>query len=225
MSKNKLQKFAENEGFPNMFQPRFESLAREGFHLQGKWGTEFFRNDQPLVLELGCGKGEYTVGLAREDPANNYIGFDIKGARMWKGCKMSNELGLGNVAFVRTRVQNIGYFFDAGEVDEIWITFPDPQPRESKANKRLTSPAFLEEYGRVLKPGGIIHLKTDDDALYWYTLDVIRKAGHELLYASDDVYAENIDEPVTRIQTYYERMWLDAGKSIHYMRFRLNHDR
>lgn len=204
-----------------MFQPRFENLERDDFPLKGKWRTEFFRNENPIILELGCGKGEYTIGLARRDPDLNFIGFDIKGARMWNGCKTSNELGLKNVAFIRTKVQNLAHFFSKDEVDEIWITFPDPQPRESKQNKRLTSPPFLETYARVLKPKGIIHLKTDNPLLYHYTLELVRERGYELLTATEDVYASGIDEPVSQIQTYYEQMWLREGRIIHYLRFRL----
>jgi tRNA (guanine-N7-)-methyltransferase len=218
--KNKLQRFAENLTFDNLFQYRYEELT-EGFHLKGKWGKDFFNNDHDIILELGCGKGEYTVGLARRNPDRNYIGVDIKGARMWRGLKTAQEEGLKNVAFIRSRINLAGYFFDKDEVSEIWITFPDPQPRQIKTKKRLTSPNFLQLYAQFLKPGGIIHLKTDNIIFYEYTRDVIRENKLKLLYENDDVYGSDLDNEVTSIQTFYEKKWLDHGTKIKYLKYQL----
>ncbi len=219
MGKDKLRKFAENLTFPNMFQPSIEE-AEQGFSLKGKWKQDFFKNDHSLTLELGCGKGEYSVGLAKKYTERNFIGVDIKGARMWRGCKTSNDDKMKNVAFLRTRIQLIIPFFDKGEVDEIWITFPDPQPK--KENKRLTAPALLNIYKHFLKSDGIIHLKTDDRDLYEYTLEVIAKEGHTLLLKNEDLYnPANEHLEVMEIQTHYEGIWLKMGKKINYVRFQL----
>ena len=224
-SKNKLQRFAENETFGNLFQYSYEE-AKEGVPLKGKWASEFFQNDHPIVLELGCGKGEYTVGLAQQNPDRNYIGLDIKGARIWRGLKTANEGNLKNVAFVRTRINLIEYYFGPDEVSEIWITFPDPHPRETKERKRLTSPQFLERYRKLVRKDGIVHLKTDNIIVFDYTLEVIREEGLELLFSSEDVYGEGLDNEVTRIQTFYEKKWLEHGTKIKYLKFRLNrHER
>ena len=224
-SKNKLQRFAENETFDNMFQYSYEE-ARKGFPLKGKWASGYFKNDHDLVLELGCGKGEYTVGLARQNPDRNYIGVDIKGARMWRGLKTASEENLKNVAFVRTRINLIEYFFGPDEVSEIWITFPDPHPRETRERKRLTSPQFLERYRKLVRKDGVVHLKTDNIIMFDYTLEVIRDEGLELLFSSEDVYGEGLDNEVTRIRTFYEKKWLEHGTKIKYLKFRLfgNHE-
>lgn len=222
--KNKLLRFAENKTFSNLFQLRYHEVVN-GFEYQGKWSSGFFNNQNEIILELGCGKGEYTVGLANIYPGRNYIGVDIKGARLWKGLKTAHENGLKNVAFIRTRINQIGFYFGEDEVSEIWITFPDPQPNKLKVKKRLTSPWFLNAYSKFLKPDGIIHLKTDNIIFFEYTLDIIKEMGHELLYSTYDVYeTEAMDSPLTQIQTYYEQIWLKHGTKIKYLKFRLKKD-
>lgn len=218
-----MKRFAENLTFDNLFQPAFEELV-DGFRLRGKWKKEFFKNSNDIVLELGCGKGEYTVGLAKRYPDKNFIGIDIKGARMWKGLKEAQEDGLSNVAFIRTRINLVEYFFAKNEVSEIWITFPDPHPRELKVKKRLTSPQFLERYTKFLEPGGTIHLKTDNIIFFEFTLDVISDLDHKLLYSEYDVYGSGMDNELTQIQTYYEQKWLDHGTKIKYLKFSMNED-
>lgn len=221
MGKNKLEKFAENATFPNFFQPSQAEILENEFELKGKWRSSFFKNDNPIVLELACGRGEYTVGLAAKYPNKNFIGIDRKGARMWKGCKESIQNQLLNVAFLRTQIGLIKYFFAENEVDEIWITFPDPQPARSKTNKRLTSPLFLDFYRYILKPDGLIHLKTDSEPLYEYTLEVIENLHYELLEKNADIHAiHQIDNDLS-IQTYYETLWRKDGTAIKYVRFRV----
>ena len=225
--KNKLQKFAENKTFDNLFEYSYERIMAEGFPLKGRW-AEFFHNDNPIVLELGCGKGEYTVGLARVHPDINYIGVDIKGARMWRGLTQARDEGLHNVAFIRTRIDQIEHFFGPGEVREIWVTFPDPHPGEGERNARhrLTSPEFLDRYRKIVGPNGILNLKTDSPIMYEFTLhEVIEKQGLPLLYASDDLYANDDDLEVKHIRTFYEQMWLDQGLTIKYLRFKIKDNR
>lgn len=223
-SKNKLQRFAENETFGNLFQVGYEQLQLEPFPMKGQWNKDFFENENPIVLELGCGKGEYTIGLARHYPEKNFIGMDIKGARLWRGLKNAAEEGLTNVAFVRSRIEMINYFFGKDEISEVWITFPDPQPRKARQHKRLTSPRFLNHYADLLKPGGLIHLKTDSELLYNYTHEIINSGGHNLHYATDDLYATTEEMDVKRIRTFYEQMWLAQGLSIKYIVFSLGHE-
>ncbi len=220
-NKNKLQRFAENKTFSNMFELSYHEV-KNGFPYKGKWRKDFFKNDHPLILELACGKGEYTVGLAERYPDKNFIGMDIKGARIWQGLVNAREKNLKNVAFVRTRIDQIGFYFDKEEIDEIWITFPDPQPRVRDEKRRLTSPQFLARYKPLLKKEHIIHLKTDNIIFYDYTLDVIKEGGHTLLYANEDIYHSELDNEVTQIQTFYEKMWLANGVKIKYLQFRLN---
>lgn len=221
MGKDKLRRFAENETFPNMFQQQYEELQTSGgFPLKGKWKQEFFKNDNPLVLELGCGKGEYTVGLGKKYPNKNFIGMDIKGARMWRGCKTSIEDNMNNIAFVRSHVQLIDMYFAENEVDEIWITFPDPQLK--KPNKRLTSARFLNRYKKVLKKNGIMHLKTDSFELYDYTInEVLIPNKNKVHFHSPDLYNSGFNDDVIGIKTHYEGIYLSQGKPITYIKFEL----
>lgn len=189
-----------------------EIILSEGFPFQGKWNGGFFSNQSPIVLELGCGKGEYTVGLAKACPDKNHIGVDIKGARMWTGAKEVEELNLINAAFLRTEIENIDKFFNPEEVDEIWITFPDPQMQ--KTRKRLTSTRFMEMYRKFLKKGGMVHLKTDSPFLYEYTVRMARLNGFEIVFQTDDLYGTGLADPATSIKTYYEQQWLSRGKKI-----------
>lgn len=221
MGKGKLKKFAENETFACLIQPSTEELLGRDHPLKGNWKQTLFHNDRPIVLELGCGKGEYTVALAERFPEKNYIGIDIKGARLWKGAKYATEHALGNVAFVRTRVELIESLFGPGEIDEIWLTFSDPQER--KARKRLTHPRFLESYRRMLPPGGIIHLKTDSRLLYHYTLEVARCNGLPVVDCDEDIYTSGrADSGLLSIQTFYEKNFRSQGIPITYLAFRLD---
>ncbi|HEX2616542.1 MAG TPA: tRNA (guanosine(46)-N7)-methyltransferase TrmB [Flavobacteriales bacterium] len=225
MGKNKLNRFAQNDRFDHVVQPAFADLQRGDFPLKGKWNADFFEREAPLVLELGCGRGEYTTGLAALKPQCNYLGVDIKGARIWRGALTAVEQGLHNVGFLRTHVDHVLQCFGAHEASEIWLTFSDPQPSKAKARKRLTSPLFLARYKQVLRPGGLIHLKTDSSLLYEYTLEQIAAHKLPLFEQSADVYGELMarvppeEQAVLGIRTYYERMWLDEGKKIHYVRF------
>lgn len=223
-SKNKLQRFEENETFPNLFQFNYEKLQQSRFPLKGKWASDFFGNNNPILLELGCGKGEYTVGLASKYPEKNFIGVDIKGARLWRGLRNAKERSLSNVAFIRTRIELINFFFDYQEVAEIWITFPDPQPQKSRMRKRLTHPEFLKRYRQFLKPSGLIHLKTDSDLLYQYTREVIQENHLNLFYDTNDLYATADEIEVKLIRTFYEQMWLNQGLTIKYLRFGLPYE-
>lgn len=217
MGKNKLQKFGDMNTYPHVFQYPYAVLKEKDFPLKGKWNTDFFHNDNPIILEIGCGKGEYAVGLASTNPDKNYIGIDIKGARMWTGAKTSLEKGLDNVAFIRTHIELINSFFAPGEIAEIWITFPDPQMQ--KVRKRLTSSRFLKSYAELLTPNGIVHLKTDSFFLYTYTRELIRINRLPLLIGSDDLYHSPIEKEVPSIRTYYEQQWLERGIPIKYLRF------
>ena len=220
MPKHKLQRFQENLTFGNLFQVSYQTLQDEGFALRGNWRS-YFGNDNPICLELGCGKGDYTIALATAHPECNYIGVDIKGARLWRGAKTATERQMPNVAFLRTRIELIEHFFAADEVSRIWITFPDPQPK--KESKRLTSPWFLNRYIGFLQAGSHIHLKTDSQELYEYTLNEVLTPNHATIYAStNDLYhaapCSELSE-ATAIQTFYETMWLAQGKSITYLEF------
>jgi tRNA (guanine-N7-)-methyltransferase len=218
VSKKKLIHFQENLTFPYLFQPGYNDL-QQNFEQRSKWHDEFFGNQNPIVIELGCGKGEYTIGLAAKYPEKNFIGIDLKGARLWRGCKSVEEQKLKNAAFIRTRVDNLEKLFGPHEVDEIWITFPDPQP--GKAKKRLTSPFFLDKYRKILTNAGIIHLKTDDPDFFSYTQEIINEQKHHLLLVTEDLYHSGLNEDANSIQTYYEKIWLEEEKKICYMKFRL----
>ncbi len=206
--------------YPNVFQPTFEEL-KSGYKMKGQWKKDFFKNDNPLVVELGCGKGEYAVGLAQKYPNKNFLGVDVKGARMWKGSTDAIEGGVGNVAFLRTRIEFIEWCFDADEVDEIWITFPDPQIKKKRAKNRLTHPAFLERYSRFLAKDGLIHLKTDSQFLHGYTLGIIEGHNHHLEDAEHDIYNAVLQRENMEIKTHYEQLFLEKGMPITYLRFRL----
>lgn len=221
MGKNKHRRFQENLTFRNMIQPEFEDIFGKDHPLKGRWREDFFGNDNPIVLELGCGRGEYTVSLAQMFPDRNFIGVDIKGARMWRGAKTATENGMTNVGFVRTRIEFIGSFFAEGEVDEIWITFPDPQLRKNRVKKRLTAPAFLASYSGFLKPGGKIHLKTDCLHLHDYTKALTEANGLEVEFADSDIYGHGVADAILSIKTTYEAQFLKEGKPITYLRFRL----
>ena len=221
-SKNKLKRFKENETFENVVQPTREDAVKGNFELKGNWNSKFFKNDQPLVLELGCGKGEYSVGLAERYPEKNFIGIDIKGSRFWRGAKTALETGLKNVGFLRTQIELIDYMFGAGEVDEIWITFPDPQIKYKRTKHRMTNPEFLARYKKILKTDGIIHLKTDSEFMHGYTLGLLQGMGHEILYSNHNVYRnEGAPAEVLEIQTFYEKQYLEINKPITYIRFKL----
>ena len=221
MGKNKLQKFSEMEAFPHVFQYTFSTLQeqKEPFGLKGKWNC-FFQNDHPVVLELGCGKGEYTVALAELFPDKNFIGVDIKGARMWTGAKESFQKGLKNVAFIRTNIEIIPAFFGKDEISEIWLTFPDPQMK--KVRKRLSSTRFMELYQQFVKPDGIIHLKTDSHFMFTYTSEMVKTNNYKVLFENRDLYHSDFsDDKILSIKTFYEQQWLDRGLTIKYIKFLL----
>ena len=221
-SKNKLKRFSENETFTNVFQPTREEVVGDQFPLKGKWNSDFFKNDNPIVLELGCGKGEYSVGLAERFPEKNFIGIDIKGARFWRGAKTAVESGMNNVAFVRTQIELINHIFAENEVSEIWITFPDPQIKYKRTKHRMTNAEFLERYKKILKPSGLMHLKTDSEFMHGYTLGLLHGLGHEVIYANHNIYKnEGAPAEVTGIQTFYESQYLEVNKPITYIKFRI----
>ena len=226
MSKGKLAKFAEMETFKNVFQYPYSVVECVPFDMKGRWREDYFHNDNPIVLELGCGKGEYTVGLARLFPHINFIGVDIKGARMHKGAKEALETGMENVAFLRTNIEIIDRFFAADEVQEIWLTFSDPQMKNPR--KRLTSTYFMERYRRFLVDGGIVHLKTDSNFLFTYTTYMVEKNGLPLVFRTEDLYHDDRIDDDTRnilsIQTYYESQWIERGLNIKYLKFLLPRD-
>lgn len=220
-SKNKLKRFKENDTFKNVVQPTREEV-QEGFALKGKW-EEHFGNSNPIVLELGCGKGEYTIGLAEQNPNKNFIGIDIKGARFWRGAKTALEEGLSNVAFLRTQIELLDLLFTKDEVSEIWITFPDPQIKYKRTKHRMTNEVFLNKYKKILQPNGLVHLKTDSEFMHGYTLGLLHGLRHEIIYANHDVYKnEGSPKEVLEIQTFYENQYLEKGKAITYIQFRIN---
>lgn len=217
MGKNKLKKFSEMDAFPHVFQYPFAAFTEKVFEMKGEWGKQFFGNNHPIVLELGCGKGEYTVGLAKMYPEKNFIGVDVKGARMWTGAKQSFEEKLPNVAFLRTDIELIHYFFGAGEVSEIWITFPDPQM--NKVRKRLTSTRFMELYRQILSTDGIIHLKSDSNFMFTYTRLMVEANQLPTVICTDDLYHSDYVDPILAIKTFYEQQWLERGLNIKYIKF------
>ena len=207
--------------YSNVIAPKFEELFGADYRLKGRWTDEVFGNRHPLVLELGCGKGEYTVALARKYPEKNFIGVDIKGARMWVGATDALQNNLTNVAFLRTRIEFIRSCFAPGEVSEIWLTFPDPQPQQSRENKRLTSPRFLQSYREIMKPEGIIHLKTDSQFLYEYTCNILKSNTLHLITCTDNLYNAGNTDDILSVQTYYEKMFMDKGFTIKYLKFKV----
>lgn len=218
-SKNKLKRFKENESFENVIQPERNEVIN-GFSLKGKWHS-FFENDNPIVLELGCGKGEYSVALAQNNPEKNFIGIDIKGARFWRGAKTALEENLTNVAFLRTQIELIDLCFEPEEISEIWITFPDPQIKYKRTKHRLVTKPFLEKYQQLLKPDGLVHLKTDSEFLHGYLLGLLHEGTHEVLFAHHDIYnSSSPPSDATSIQTFYEKQYLERNKAITYVKFR-----
>ena len=209
------------EAFSNVKQPSL-TLLKEGFPLKGKWNKDFFKNDAPIVLELGCGMGEYTVGLAEKFPNKNFIGIDIKGARMWQGASKALEKQLNNVGFLRIRIEWIEECFSSNEVSEVWITFPDPQIKKRRSTKRLTHPLFLKKYSNILVNDGVLHLKTDSEFLYGFTLGVISADSHHLVDATNDLYSSLQKRDHMEIKTHYEQKFLDIGKPITYIKCKLN---
>jgi len=221
-SKNKLKRFKENETFENVLQPTREEVVSGEFQYKGKWNSDFFKNNNPIIVELGCGKGEYTIGLAERNPNINYIGIDVKGARFWRGAKTAIETGMNNVGFVRTQIELIENIFSSHEISEIWITFPDPQIKYKRTKHRMTNSDFLKMYKRILKPEGVVNLKTDSEFMHGYTLGLLHGEGHEVLYSNHNVYKnEGSPSEVTEIQTFYENQYLEINKAITYIRFKI----
>jgi tRNA (guanine-N7-)-methyltransferase len=225
LSKGKLHKFAEMKSFENVFQPGIFEIFQKPYYLKGKWCENCFGNTFPVILELGCGKGEYTVKMAERNPTMNFIGMDIKGARIYTGARYAIDHGLKNVAFVRARIEFINSIFDRDEISEIWITFPDPQLKKRRNKKRLTGSLFLKMYRQFLVKGGIIHLKTDQRELFEYTRKVILHNHFKLLEETEDLYSSDISGAARDIKTYYENQFLEQGMNIYYMAFGLNHEK
>jgi len=225
MGKNKLKRFAENKTFDNVVQPTREETI-SNFSLKGNWNKDFFKNENPIVLELGCGKGEYTIALAEKFPDKNFIGIDIKGARFWRGAKTALENGIHNAGFLRTQIELVDHAFAENEVSEIWITFPDPQIKLKRTKHRLTHPDFLRRYHKILNENGIVHLKTDSEFLHGYTHGIIQAEGHKVVISNHNVYHPDnhaIPEEVTSTQTFYEQKFLEKNKNITYIRFALKY--
>lgn len=221
MGKNKLARFEELAKMERVFQPDFEEIFQKDYFLKGNWSEKVFRNHHPLVLELGCGKGEYTVGMASRFPGRNFLGVDIKGARIWRGAKTANEENIQNAAFLRTRIEFIPSFFSKDEISEIWLTFPDPQEKKRRKKKRLTGSRFLNLYRSFLVDNGIVHLKTDNNILFEYTAELARFNKLEILYETSDLYHSDYDNEILDIKTFYEKQFLDQGIRIKYIQFRL----
>ncbi|WP_378186327.1 tRNA (guanosine(46)-N7)-methyltransferase TrmB [Aquimarina sp. W85] len=222
-SKNKQKRFNENKTFQNVIEPTRLEVLENTLGYKGVWNTKFFKNENPIVLELGCGKGEYTVALAKKYPNVNFIGIDIKGARFWRGAKTAIEEDMNNVAFIRTQIELVDHIFDKQEVSEIWITFPDPQIKYKRTKHRMTNQVFLDRYKTILKPDGIMHLKTDSEFMHGYTLGLLHGAGYEVLYANHDVYKQaGSPKEVTSVQTFYEKQYLEKNKPITYIQFKIS---
>lgn len=223
MGKGKLAKFADMASYPHVFEYPFHLIQGDSsFEMKGKWRKEFFKNDNPIILELGCGRGEYTVGLGKQYPNKNFIGVDIKGARMWSGATEALEEGMQNVAFLRTNIEFINYFFEKNEIDEIWLTFSDPQMK--KVSKRLTSTYFMDRYRKFLKDNGVVHVKTDSNFMFTYTKCMIEENKLPLLFITEDLYHSDLVDDILGIKTYYEQQWLDRGLTIKYIKFQLPHE-
>ena len=219
-SKNKLKKFIENESFSNVIQPERKELLSDSFIFRGNWNKLYFKNNNPIIVELGCGKGEYTVNLAKSNPSKNYIGIDIKGARFWRGAKTSLDENLENVVFLRTQIELIDFVFGKQEVKEIWLTFPDPQIKYQRRKHRLTNPLFLNRYKNILVDKGMVHLKTDSEFLHGYTLGVLKGLSIKPLFSNHDIYKNNnAPAEVINIKTHYEKLFLETKKNISYLRF------
>lgn len=223
MSRNKLVRFAEMTTFPNMLQPNIKHYHSIEPMYKGQWNNTIFNNPNPIVLELGCGKGEYTVALAKLFPEKNFVGIDIKGARMYVGAKASLQQNLSNVRFLRTKIELIEFFFDKEEINEIWLTFPDPQPKKRWTKKRLTSSFFLNRYNNILSNNGILHLKTDSSFLHHYTLELLKQNQVEIIFYTDDLYHSDYQDPILTIQTYYEQQFLSQRLPITYIRWKKAH--
>jgi tRNA (guanine-N7-)-methyltransferase len=215
VGKDKLRKYSEINTFDNVYQ------LEEGKNLKGKWASQHFKNNNPVVLELACGKGEYSVNMAKLFPEKNFIGIDYKGNRIWRGARTGVDDNIPNLAFLRIQIEGLLEFFDTNEIDEIWITFPDPQPQESREKKRLTFPGFLNKYKEVLKPGGKINLKTDNDGLYLYTVETVKALGLICHKHTDNLYKSEFADEVLCIKTHYEKIYLKHNKNINYIQFSL----
>lgn len=228
MAKKKLAHFAEMKRMHCVYEPDNETMVRGDHPIKGRWNDAHFGNNKPLTVELGCGKGEYAVAMGRRYPDRNFVGVDVKGARLWRGAKTVNEEGIDNVAFLRIKIEFAHHFFAAGEVDEIWLTFSDPQPKDKKETKRLTGKHFLERYTRFLKPDGLVHLKTDSAFLYRATMETLSKGGHPIRFNTSDLYGEGLSRlnddrrELLQVKTFYEQKFLAQNKPIHYLCFNLN---
>lgn len=225
MAKKKLIRFKQMAQFKNVIEPKLTEVLNTNYYLKGKWASTFFKNNNPIILELGCGKGEYSVALAKKYPNKNFLGVDIKGARIWYGASEALEQNIHNVGFLRTRIDFIESFFSDSEIDEIWLTFPDPQPQESRERKRLTSPMFVNRYKKFLKPNGIVQLKTDSTELFTYTCNQISSNNYNLVQKIDDVYQHKIPDGLAilrEVQTHYEKIFSNKGHIIKYVSFKIN---
>ena len=224
-SKNKLKRFIQNESFSNVIQPKRQELLSKNFNYRGNWNSLYFKNNNPIIIELGCGRGEYTVNLAKLNPDKNYIGIDIKGARFWRGAKTSIDEKLDNVVFLRTQIELINLVFGKDEVDEIWLTFPDPQIKYQRTKHRLTNPFFLNLYKKILKNKGIVHLKTDSEFLHGYTLGILKSFSINLIFSNHDIYKNNnAPDEVINIKTHYEKLFLESNKNISYLSFTFHNE-